>query len=95
VRALNLLGKTIQCESLNIGSGVGVSNLQIVKEVARHTGAMDLFMADRRPGDPDQLVADISRTKELLNWKPEHSSIDNIVRSAVQWYKQTNKKEIN
>ena len=95
VRALNLLGKTIQCESLNIGSGVGVSNLQIVKEVARHTGAMDLFMDDRRPGDPDQLVADISRTKELLNWKPEHSSIDNIVRSAVQWYKQTNKKEIN
>jgi UDP-glucose 4-epimerase len=80
---------------LNIGSGVGVSNLQIVKEVARHTGAMDLFMDDRRPGDPDQLVADISRTKELLNWKPEHSSIDNIVRSAVQWYKQTNKKEIN
>ena len=95
LRALNLLGNTIHCESLNIGSGKGVSNLEIVKEVSRHTGAMDLFVDGRRLGDPDQLVADISRTKELLNWKPEHSAIDNIVRTAVQWYKQTNKKEIN
>jgi UDP-glucose 4-epimerase len=51
--------------------------------------------APRRAGDPPQLIADITRSKELLNWKPIHSSIDNVVRTAVQWYKTINKKEIN
>jgi len=95
LKAITLLGTAIHCESLNIGSGVGITNQQIVDIVSRHTGAIDIHRAPKRLGDPGVLVADISRTEKLLNWKPEHSSIDNIVRSAVQWYKQTNKKEIN
>ena len=95
LKALGLLGTAIQCESLNIGSGIGFTNQQIVDQVSRHTGAIDVHTAPKSLGDPGVLVADISRTQQILNWKPEHSSIDNIVRSAVQWYKQTNKKEIN
>ena len=79
IKALNLLNNNM-CESLNLGSGNGFSNKQIIDEVTRH---------------PAKLIADISRTKKILNWEPTHSSIGNVVRTAVNWYKHCNKKEIN
>ena len=85
----------IACDSFNIGSGKGTSNMQILDEVQRHTGAMDIVKSPKRAGDPDQLIADISRTTEQLNWKPINSSIDKIVQTAVQWYKHTHRKDIN
>ena len=94
IKAMALLDSNI-CEAINLGSGTGFSNKQIVDEVAKHTGAIKVIDAPRRAGDPPQLIADITRSKELLNWKPIHSSIDNVVRTAVQWYKTINKKEIN
>ena len=94
IKALKLLDQNI-CETLNLGSGNGFSNKEIVDEVSRHTGAINVITAEKRPGDPAQLIADISRTQKILNWKPSHSSIDNVVRTAVQWYKTCNKKEIN
>ncbi len=94
IKALKLLDNNI-CETLNLGSGDGFSNKQIIDEVSKHTGAINIVPSPKRAGDPAKLVADISRTKQLLNWKPSHSSIDNVVRTAVQWYKTCNKKEIN
>ena len=54
----------------NLGSGRGYS----VKEVLDTT--LELFAlpyeyGDRRPGDPDQLTADISRAQKVLGWRPE------------------------
>ena len=63
--------------------------------MTRHTGAINVINAPKRSGDPAKLIADISRTKKILNWEPTHSSIGNVVRTAVNWYKHCNKKEIN
>ena len=32
--------------------------------------------------------------KEILDWHPTQSSIDNIVATAVKWYNKKNKKDI-
>jgi UDP-glucose 4-epimerase len=40
----------------------------------------------RRPGDPDSLVADVSRAMTELGWRPVRSDIDSIVGSAVAWH---------
>jgi UDP-glucose-4-epimerase GalE len=95
LQAVRLINEKIACDSFNIGSGIGTSNMQILDEVQRHTGAMDIVKSPKREGDPDQLIADISRTTQQLNWKPTHSSIDKIVQTAVQWYKHNHRKEIN
>ena len=94
IKALSLLDNNM-CARLNLGSGNGFSNKEIMDEVTKHTGAINVITASKREGDPAQLIADISRTKDILNWKPMHSDIDNIVRTAVQWYKHCNKQEIN
>ena len=55
----------------------------------------EITINPRREGDPDQLIADISRVKAELNWDPVNSSIDNIVSTAVKWHNTINKKAIN
>lgn len=69
--------------TLNIGSGVGYSNRQIVETVQRVTGIdFEVRYVDRRPGDPAAAIAGNERARELLSWKPEHSDLEVIVSDA-------------
>tara|TARA_E500000178_G_scaffold352008_1_gene414448 strand:- start:680 stop:1702 length:1023 start_codon:yes stop_codon:yes gene_type:complete len=95
VQAIKLLGTKITCDTLNLGTGIGISNQSIVERISKHTGAIDVEVGVRKLGDPEVLIADMDKTKNKLNWKPKYSGIDNIIQSAVQWYKTCNKKEIN
>jgi UDP-glucose 4-epimerase len=71
----------------NIGTGRGYSNREIAETVRRVTGIdMKIQLAPRRPGDPDALVADSSRLKQDLGWKPRHSDLETIVGSAWKWH---------
>ena len=42
---------------------------------------------DRRPGDPGILVADPTKANQILNWKPQFSDLDNIIKTAYEWHK--------
>ena len=41
-----------------------------------------------------EIQEDYYKTKEILEWEPTQSSIDNVVATAVKWYNKTHKKEI-
>jgi len=72
---------------LNLGSGKGVSIKEIIASVERITGRTVLVhKGPVRPGDPATLVANAARARKTIGWKPEHSSIDNIVKTAWAWY---------
>jgi len=94
IKALNYASQNQVAEVFNLGSGAPASNKELLDAVQKHTGKMNIEMHDNRPGDPAYLVADISKVKEILEWEPTHSSIDNVVSTAVQWYNKTHKKEI-
>ena len=94
IKALNYASQNPVAEVFNLGSGEPASNQQLVDAVQKHAGTMNVEMHDNRPGDPAYLVADISKVKEILEWEPTQSSIDNVVATAVQWYNKTHKKEI-
>lgn len=71
----------------NVGSGCGSSVIDIMRAV--ETIAMkkiNIVFGDRRLGDPAVLVADISKIKEELGWRPKHSSINEIVSSAWHYH---------
>jgi len=42
--------------------------------------------AQRRAGDPPELVADPAKARELLGWQPRHASLENIVQTAWNWH---------
>jgi UDP-glucose 4-epimerase len=72
--------------TLNCGYGRGVSVREVIANVERVTGRkLSIREAPRRPGDPPALIADASRLKRELGWKPAHDSLDEIIASAYAW----------
>jgi UDP-glucose 4-epimerase len=70
----------------NIGYGTGASVLEVLDCVDSLVGvAIRREMAPRRPGDVARLVANPALARALLNWKPAHASLADIVRDAVAW----------
>lgn len=70
----------------NLGTSQGISNKQIADYVGEKYGFKFLNYGNRRAGDPAILVADSSRAKRDLDWKPGHSDIGTIIDSAYRWY---------
>jgi len=73
----------------NCGYGHGASVREVVNAVERVSSKkFDVRMADRRAGDPDAIVADATRAREILGWKPSHDDLDEIVAHAYAWESQ-------
>lgn len=70
----------------NLGTNMGISNQQIVDYITLNYGPLKLLVGNRRPGDPDQLIADATLAKNVLNWEPQYSTLNQIVDSAYKWY---------
>ena len=75
-----------QTATINLGSGVGYSNLEIVN-LAKEVLGIDIKykFGHRRQGDPSMLVANIDHAKSLLGYKPKYN-ISDILKTAYSWY---------
>jgi UDP-glucose-4-epimerase GalE len=86
VRALDYLVKGGTSIALNLGTGEGHSIRQVIVVVEQVTGQkIRPRFVPRRTGDPAVLVADTSLATRVLAWHPQHSSLENIVRTAWKW----------
>jgi UDP-glucose 4-epimerase len=71
---------------MNCGYGKGLSVLEVLDSVDRHTNRpVKRVMEGRRAGDPPELVAANERLLETLSWRPEYADIDRIVGDAIAW----------
>ena len=70
----------------NLGTNSGISNQEIVDYITLHYGQLKLRVGERRPGDPDQLIADATLAHNILKWRPNYSTINQIIDSAYKWY---------
>ena len=74
---------------LNLGTGKGYSVREVISMVEQVSGkTVDADMAPRRAGDPAALVAATGLAEEVLGWKPEYSSLQTIIVTALRWHKQ-------
>lgn len=70
----------------NLGSSTGFSILEIIKTCEKIIEkSIDYNVVERREGDPARLVASNKKIKNILNWVPEYSDIDTIIRTGWQW----------
>ena len=71
---------------MNCGYGKGLSVLEVLDAVDRHTNLpIKRMLEGRRAGDPPELVADNQRLLSTLDWRPNHANIDRIVADALAW----------
>jgi UDP-glucose 4-epimerase len=73
--------------TLNLGTGVGSSNREVVETVKKVTAKdFDVRYAERRPGDPAAAIASSALARDVLGWRPERSDLENIVVDAWTAY---------
>ena len=83
VAAIKKLMNNPQSHFINLSTGKGTSVLDIIRAVERVTGhKVNYEFAPRRSGDPAILVARNSLAKAILNWMPQYTDIDEIVRTT-------------
>jgi UDP-glucose 4-epimerase len=72
--------------TLNCGYGWGYSVRDVVAAVRRVSGS-DFAVREKpaRPGDPHVSIADASRIREALGWRPARADLDLIVGDALRW----------
>jgi UDP-glucose-4-epimerase GalE len=89
VAALQYLISGGESVSLNLGTGRGHSIREVVSTVERVGGTkVPVREAERRPGDPAVLIADPSRARAVLGWRPQASELSSIIRTAWNWHRR-------
>lgn len=76
-----------ESEAVNLGNGVGFTNLEIIEAAGAVVGHKIPFVdAPRRAGDPATLVASSQKAKQLLGWSPRYTDIASIIETAWKWH---------
>ena len=74
-------------EMLNLGTGVGTSVNDIVRELKTILGSpLDTVHEPPRPGEVQRIYLDASRAKAVLGWEPQVPFEDGLART-LEWYK--------
>ncbi len=91
VLALDHIQRTGQNLTLNLGTSKGHTVQEVINSARAVTARpIPVVNSSRRIGDPDILVADATRAQKLLGWKPLHSDIETIIRTAWNWRQKQN-----
>ena len=73
--------------AFNLGTGQGHSVREIIDAAKRITGRdVPTIEGPRRPGDPPRLVANVTRARNLLGWRPKWNQIGAIIETAWRWH---------
>lgn len=89
LKALDYLIKYKKSDVFNCGYGHGYSVKEVVNTVRKVTGInFEAREAGRRAGDPPALVADNTKIKNILNWKPRYDDLEYIIKTAWEWEKK-------
>lgn len=71
----------------NVGTGKGYSNREVIGMIESISGqTVNILDTERRAGDADELVANVSRINKELEFSPKYSDLKTIVESAWKWH---------
>ncbi|MCU0326653.1 MAG: UDP-glucose 4-epimerase GalE [Spirosomaceae bacterium] len=94
VAALNLLKKQADnyYDTFNIGTGDGVSVMQLVKTFEKvNKIKLNYEIGPRRPGDTEKIYAITTKAQEVMGWKAE-KTLSESLKDAWRWQKKITKK---
>lgn len=75
-------------EAFNLGTGQGVSVMELVNQFQEVTGVkLNYTIGSRRPGDVVKVYANPTRVNAALGWKAQYTAAD-ALRHAWEWEKK-------
>lgn len=86
ILALDHLRKGGESQQINLGNGQGYSVMEVI-ETARQVTQLPIpvKIEPRRAGDPSRLVANATKARDVLGWKPTYPDLASIIRSDWVW----------
>jgi UDP-glucose 4-epimerase len=88
ILALNHLNSGGNSNIYNVGTGKGHSVKEIISLCEQELGIkIKTIITNRRLNDPPSLIADPTKIKKELNWKPKFENIGTIIKHSVNWIK--------
>ena len=82
--ALKALDKQAMAQAFNVGSGSGYTVKEVMAQIKKSSEIeFTPNLLERRAGDPESLVANIDKIKEMLGWQPRFS-LKEMIDSAWQ-----------
>ena len=89
ILAINYLKAGNDSDVFNLGSSTGFSVKQMVEAAREVTGEpIPAEIAERRPGDPDSLIAASQKARDVLKWQPQYDDVKEIIQTAWNWKQQ-------
>ena len=80
--------ETDPVEVFNIGTGKGVSTLEVVEGFEKATGVkLNWSFAPRREGDIEKVWGNVDKANNVLGWKAE-TPLEDVLASAWKWQKK-------
>lgn len=81
-----LAGKNTEAvETFNVGTGRGVSVLELINTFEKCTGVkLNYKIVDRRPGDIEKVWGNVDKANDVLGWKAVHT-LEEALSSAWKW----------
>ena len=71
---------------INLGTGIPTSVYQIIKAAEKVSDKpCPTSIAPRRDGDPAELYANNKLAQDILEWHPQYTNIEDIIRTAWNW----------
>jgi len=85
------LEKDVSGQVFNIGASFPITLTELANLMLKITKKQNLkiIYTDPRPGDISNSYADISKAKELLNFKPKYNQ-ESGLKDYLEWYKKKN-----
>lgn len=78
-----------ESDVFNCGYGRGYSVKEVIDTMKKVSGVdFKVEVAPRREGDPSILVADNTKIKEKMGFKPRYDNLEFICKTALQWEKK-------
>ena len=79
----------------NCGYGKGYSVLEVINTANEIYNNKIKFEYDkRRPGDSEKLISNVDKLHKHINWKPKFDDLTLIIKTAVEWEKKINEKNL-
>lgn len=76
-------------DTFNVGYGKGYSVKEVI-DIMKKSVKQDFNVqnAEKRLGDPAELISNVDKIKTKMNWSPKYNNLEIICQSAYEWEKQ-------
>lgn len=87
LKALEMVTSTTGIDAFNLGTGIGYSVLDLIKNYENTTSQKIPYnLTHRRPGDIDKCYADVNKANKKLGWKAT-KNLEEMCKDSWRWQK--------